>query len=338
MTGPRRLTRNDDGSAMTVVIVAVAGGMLLLVLLMIAIGGSGSLSAASAACTRAGTPQPAPSPAAGAIPADYLALFRQTGREYGIPWPVLAGIGEVESGDGVNDGPSSAGALGPMQFLPSTWKIYGNGGSITNPADAIPAAARLLLANGAPGNIPAAIFAYNHSSGYVQDVLGWARKYASGGYTVNPNQQANCTLESLRQAPSAMAAQIIRYALQQVGKQYVWGGTGPDGFDCSGLIYAAYRSVGITLPRTTFGMWDLTSHVPEKDAQAGDIVFFNTGPGTAPDHPGHAGLVIGGGKMVIARCTTCGPITTASYVDHPAIVGFVRPLGDPAIAAQLAQR
>ena len=289
----------------------------------------------TATCTKAGTPQPAPSAAAGAIPADYLALFRQTGREYGIPWPVLAGIGEVESGDGANQGPSSAGALGPMQFLPSTWKIYGNGGSITNPADAIPAAARLLLANGAPGNLPAAIFAYNNSSGYVQDVLGWASKYASGGYTVNPNQQPDCTLEALRQAPSAIAAQIIRYALQQVGKPYIWGGTGPDGFDCSGLIYAAYRSVGITLPRTTFGMWDLTAHVPEKDAQPGDIVFFNTGPGTAPNHPGHAGLVIGNGQMVIARCTTCGPITTVSYLGHPALVGFVRPLADPAISAQV---
>ena len=86
----------------------------------------------------------------------------------------------------------------------------------------------------------------------------------------------------------------------------------PDAFDCSGLIYAAYRSVGIFLPRTTFGMWDLR-HTSPSQGQPGDIVFFNTGPGTAPDHPGHVGLVIGDGQMVVANCTTCGPITTASY-------------------------
>jgi cell wall-associated NlpC family hydrolase len=101
------------------------------------------------------------------------------------------------------------------------------------------------------------------------------------------------------------------------------------------LIYAAYRSVGITLPRTTFGMWDLFPHIPQAQAEPGDIVFFNTGPGTGPDHPGHAGLVIGHGEMVVANCTTCGPITTTIYLHNPALVGFVRPLADPAITTQL---
>jgi membrane-bound lytic murein transglycosylase B len=161
--------------------------------LLISIG-SAHLSAAAAACPRAGATQPEPSAAANSIPANYRALFRQAGRRYGIPWTVLAGIGKVESDDGANDGPSSAGALGPMQFLPSTWRIYGDGGDIMNPADAIPAAARLLLANGAPANIPAAIFAYNHSPEYVAEVLDWASTYAAGGYTLSASQQVNCTL------------------------------------------------------------------------------------------------------------------------------------------------
>jgi len=143
-------------------------------------------------------------------------------------------------------------------------------------------------------------------------------------------------MAAVRQAPSAIAAQIVSYAMTQIGKPYIWGGTGPAGFDCSGLIYAAYRSVGIILPRTTFGMWDLPAHIPGRDAEPGDIVFFNTGPGTALDHPGHAGLVIGNGQMVVASCTTCGPIATASYTGNPALVGFVRPLADPAITVQLS--
>jgi cell wall-associated NlpC family hydrolase len=82
-------------------------------------------------------------------------------------------------------------------------------------------AARLLLASSAPGNIPAAIFAYNHSPDYVTEVLG-------------------CTLAAVSQAPSQIAAQIITFAMNQVGKPYQWGATGPDVYDCSGLIYAAY--------------------------------------------------------------------------------------------------
>ena len=331
MKGLARALRRDEGSA-SVIAVAAA---LLLALPLLFFARAGSLYAAGAECTPAGMTQPAPSAAAGAIPADYLFLFQQAGRQSGIPWTVLAAIGEIESGDGANDGPSTAGALGPMQFLPSTWAIYGHGGDIWNPADAIPAAARLLLAGGAPANLPAAIFAYNHSDNYVSDVLNLASTYAAGGYS-GSGLQGECELAAIRQAPSALAAQIITYGLEQTGKPYVWGGTGPDGFDCSGLIYAAYRSVGIVLPRTTFGMWDLPSHVPERDAEPGDIAFFNTGPGTAPDHPGHAGLVIGDGQMVVANCTTCGPVTTASYAGNPTLVGFVRPLADPAVQLQLS--
>jgi peptidoglycan DL-endopeptidase CwlO len=329
-------TSHDEGAATLGVIIGAAIAALVLLIPLLMFIGSSNLTAAATACTPAGTTQPSPSAAADSIPATYLALFQQTGRQYGIPWTVLAGIGKVESGFGANDGPSSAGALGPMQFLPSTWQIYGNGGDIMNPADAIPAAARLLLANGAPADIAAAIFAYNHAPDYVTEALDWARTYAVGGYTISSSQQADCTLAAVSQAPSKIGAEIISFAMQQIGKPYQWGATGPGAFDCSGLVYAAYRSVGIILPRTTFGMWPLQPHIPEGHEQPGDLVFFNTGPGTAPNHPGHVGLVIGGGKMVVASCVTCGPITTMTYRNDPTLVGFVRPLANLALTSHIS--
>lgn len=123
-------------------------------------------------------------------PSSYLALFQESAAQYcpGLSWTVLAAIGQIESGDGANTGPSSAGALGPMQFLPSTWKVWGTDGfgdtgppDIMNPYDAVPSAALLLCANGAARGGQAlrqAIFAYNHATWYVDEVLALATEYA----------------------------------------------------------------------------------------------------------------------------------------------------------------
>lgn len=126
-------------------------------------------------------------------PASYLALYQEAAARYcpGLSWTVLAAIGEVESGNGSNVGPSRAGALGPMQFLPSTWKAWGMDGfgdtgapSIMNPYDAVPSAARYLCAFGAAGGgtaLSRAIYQYNHADWYVSEVLAIAREYAQSG-------------------------------------------------------------------------------------------------------------------------------------------------------------
>lgn len=123
-------------------------------------------------------------------PSTYLQLFQESAARYcpGLSWTVLAAIGQIESGDGTNNGPSSAGALGPMQFLPSTWKIWGIDGfgqtgppDVMNPYDAVPSAARMLCADGAAAGgaaLSRAIFDYNHASWYVTEVLALARQYA----------------------------------------------------------------------------------------------------------------------------------------------------------------
>jgi membrane-bound lytic murein transglycosylase B len=137
---------------------------------------------------------PTPSRAAVAdIPAQYLRLYRQAGTHHRIPWPVLAGVGKVESDHGrvrlpgVRSGSNWAGACGPMQIgcVPGSkagnaWARYGRGRP-HDPAQAIPAAARYLVDHGARHHLDRALFAYNHSQAYVAKVKQLARRYASGG-------------------------------------------------------------------------------------------------------------------------------------------------------------
>jgi peptidoglycan hydrolase CwlO-like protein len=127
---------------------------------------------------------------------EYRKLYREAARQYGFgeDWYILAAVGKVESDHGANMGPSTAGALGPMQFLPSTWEtagVDGDGDGVANimdPRDAIPAAAGYLKTGGAPQDWYAALFSYNHADWYVIKVLGVAEGYRrlTGNDTVGP--------------------------------------------------------------------------------------------------------------------------------------------------------
>ena len=113
-------------------------------------------------------------------------LWRRAGDTYGIPWEVLAAINKIESNFGRNMGPSSAGAVGWMQFMPSTWERWGTdatGDGVADPwnaDDAIFSAARYLAAAGGRDDLYRGVFAYNHAHWYVRDVLDLARTYANG--------------------------------------------------------------------------------------------------------------------------------------------------------------
>ncbi|MEU5466191.1 NlpC/P60 family protein [Streptomyces althioticus] len=98
---------------------------------------------------------------------------------------------------------------------------------------------------------------------------------------------------ALSQAPNARAAQAVAYAHQKLGSPYVWGATGPDAFDCSGLVLAAYRSAGVSLPRTTYAQIDAGRRVSRSELLPGDLVFFYSGIS-------HVGLYIGNGQMIHA--------------------------------------
>jgi Transglycosylase SLT domain len=105
-----------------------------------------------------------------------LRYYRQAQRRFRVGWHVLAAVNFVESGFGRIRSPSSAGALGPMQFLPATWRAYGLGGDVRKPRDAILGAANYLRASGAPRDYRRALYAYNHSESYVEAVLRYATR------------------------------------------------------------------------------------------------------------------------------------------------------------------
>jgi len=278
---------------------AAAAGLVLLVALLAAGAGAGItwlLGGGGTAPSAAGT---------AAIPPAMLALYQQAAVTCpGLPWTVLAAIGTVESDNGtstlpgVSAGQNAAGAMGPMQMLGPTFAAYDTpvppGGasppSPYNPTDAVYAAARMLCANGAANgaDISAAIFAYNHASWYVTEVLSLAQSYGqSQAQTVAAGTAGGIALD---------------WALAQVGTPYIWGGETPGvGFDCSGLTQAAYKVAGIALPRTAQEQYDAGPPIPANaPLQPGDLVFFGQEPADVTHVGIYAGVQDGQSVMVDA--------------------------------------
>ena len=136
-----------------------------------------------------------------------LPIWQAAGQAYGIPWSVLAAIDKVESNFGQNMGPSSAGAIGWMQFMPDTWARWGtdaNADGLADPwnaEDAIYSAARYLAASGGATDIRAAVFSYNHAWWYVDEVLQLAQQYDAGGVSFsNQLDTAQQSLDAAKQA------------------------------------------------------------------------------------------------------------------------------------------
>ena len=216
--------------------------------------------------------------------------------------------------------------------------------SVYDPADAIAGAAKYLIAHGVQQNVPAAIFSYNHASWYVQEVLQWASTYAAGGFTVADTNQAGTTVAAAGAggqsctdngmlasfvAPNVIVSEAVNYAEAQIGKPYLFGGTGPDAFDCSGLVMMAYRAAGVNIARTSQQQWLTLPHVPANKVLPGDLVFFAGSDGT-PTAPGHVGLVISKNTMIEAYATgTPVRVSTFGTAQSPpgdgTVVGYAQP-------------
>ena len=249
----------------------------------------------------------------GGIPSNYLTWMQGAVAAEcpGLPWEVLAGIAKVESDfgestlPGVASGSNAAGAEGPMQFEPATFRAYATvapgGADPASPydaADAIYSAARLLCADGGgtPGLLDTAIFDYNHSDAYVAMVLAYASAYEQGGGATVQLADTTGSAQGI-----ALGSVVVADAEAYLGTPYVWGGEKPGvGFDCSGLVQWVYAEAGISLPRVAQDQFDAGPHVPAgATLYPGDLVFFGSGPQAVE----HVGIYVGNGEMIDAPYT-----------------------------------
>ena len=260
--------------------IVVSGGCLALV-------GTAVVASAMSALGTGGAPA-ASAAATSAIPPAMLMLYQPAAATCpGLPWTIVAAIGTVESDNGqsnlpgVHSGANSAGAEGPMQFEPATFAAYDQpippGGATPpspyDPTDAVYAAARLLCANGGSGgaDLPGAVYDYNHSEAYVAQVLALAQTFASAS-------TAGTTAVGVAvKRPRRLA---VSWALSQIGTPYVWAGETPGvGFDCSGLVQAAYAVAGLALPRVAQDQYDATPKLAcGIRAGSGRLVFLAAVP------------------------------------------------------------
>lgn len=266
------------------------------------------------------------------IPADLLPVYMAAaGTCGGLPWQALAAVGWVESrhaggradpatgdvappivgpaldGSGgfratrdASQPDGSAHALGPMQFLSTTWARWatlapdrppGTSPDVNNAWDAVFSAARYLCGGRDQlDDVRAALRRYNRSNAYVEEVMTKAESYGlgSGSPVTKP-------------LVTGSADAVIAAALTQLGVPYVWGAETPGvGFDCSGLVQWAYAQASITLPRTTQQQVLAGVPVPLDDVRPGDLVFSRSVRDGRTVELGHVAIYVGGGTVIVA--------------------------------------
>lgn len=202
------------------------------------------------------------------------------------------------------------GYYGGLQFSQPTWEGFGGTkyaarADLATKAQQITVAEKVLAVQG-PGAWP---------------VCGARAGLTRGG--PSPDVQASAPRAAKpKAAPKSSAAQqAVAFARAQVGKPYVYGATGPGSYDCSGLTQAAWRSAGVSIPRTSEAQWGGLPRVPASAVRPGDLVIYNDA--------GHVALYVGDGRIIEAprpgKTVQTAPWRSGWYADH--FVGVVRPAG-----------
>ncbi len=261
---------------------------------------------------------------AGTIPGAYVGAILSAGQTCATLSPGLLAA-QLKQESGFRPGARSpVGALGIAQFMPGTWASHGKDGDgdgradILNPADAIPSAAaydcsvaaavadvpgdpvRLMLAayNAGPGAVRAyqGVPPFPETQSYVESILaavpGMTAALSSASAPIGPATEA--------------AAAAVAFARGELGDPYVLGANGPDAWDCSSLVQAAYAAAGVRLPRTTYDQVDASGPsialMPLSAWRPGDLLFAAGSDGT-PSNPGHVGIYLGGNQVLHAPHT-----------------------------------
>jgi murein DD-endopeptidase MepM/ murein hydrolase activator NlpD len=261
--------------------------------------------------------------------AQLLGLWQGAGAEYDVPWQVLAAINKVESNFGRNMGPSSAGAIGWMQFMPATWSEYGvdaNGDGIADPwnaADAIYSAARYLSANGAASNLYDAVYQYNHAGWYVNEVLGIAQLYGENTAVAFSLDRLQQQLDAARRAVAAVGDRV-----QASGKAAAAWQRRADRATLLSDRLAYEKQATLALIRRDAGLRTLAHarRALAKAQRAAASPSFDPAVGSllaAPAYSSGYVFPVGGGAGVVSAGHT--------HHDYPA-VDIAAPLGEPVYA------
>ncbi|MGP9019546.1 bifunctional lytic transglycosylase/C40 family peptidase [Streptomyces sp. BR1] len=284
--------------------------------------------------------------AKGAVPAKYQSIVQKWGNLCPAVNPALLAA-QLYSESGWNPTiVSPANAQGIAQFIPGTWEAHGIDGNgdgkkdVWDPEDAIPSAASYdcelaKYVKNVPGDQSSNMLAAYNAGAYAVIKYNGVPPYPeTQGYVKSIRTlEKSFAAPISRVAPSQKAAGAIYYAQQKLGTPYLWGGEGtPEQggrFDCSGLMQAAYQSVGIELPRVANDQYNAGPHPSRNELLPGDLVFFSTDlSNSRAIH--HVGLYVGGGYMINAPYT--GAVIRFDKIDAPDYFGATRVTKDGAAA------
>ena len=216
------------------------------------------------------------------------------------------------------------GYYGGLQFSSSTWAAYGGKtyaarADLASKTSQIRVAERVLAAQG------------DEAWPVCGDRAGLRRGSAAPALAAVPKVTAKPKAATRTTTTTVTAAaRVVAFARAQVGKPYVYGAEGPNSYDCSGLTVAAWKHVGVSIPRTAYNQWKGLTRVAPSDIRPGDIVVYRGGH--------HVAIYIGGGKIVEAprpgSDVRTAPWRTGWYASH--FTAVVRPAGGASVTTHTA--